>query len=282
MSNTIFRQEYSLQNAGIHIDFRQNTQQYFPAHWHPYVELIYLISGRVDLILEGTIHRMIPGEALVVDISQIHELKCEERSNVIITYIDEEFISLRLGRFKDFRLLCSRDELTPDVLDDYFYICGRFKDLVAVHEQNLKGHLIEEESIVMDILYHLICNFSFRLYRDDLPEPAQNQKRMREIVSYIDEHYAEPISLEQIAAHFGLSREYFSRMFRKNIGIPFTQHVNHVRIAHIHHDLVTTDTPVMEILDKNGFTNYKLFSKMFRELYCCTPRELRARLRNDE
>ena len=44
-------------------------------------------------------------------------------------------------------------------------------------------------------------------------------------------------------------------------------------------DVVTTDLPVMQILETHGFTNYKLFSRMFRNIYGGTPREVRRRNR---
>ena len=73
--------------------------------------------------------------------------------------------------------------------------------------------------------------------------------------------------------------QYFSRLFTKNVGISFTRHLNRVRISHIYRDVVTTDLPVMQILETHGFTNYKLFSRMFRNIYGGTPREVRRRNR---
>ncbi len=49
-------------------------------------------------------------------------------------------------------------------------------------------------------------------------------------------------------------------------------------MSHIYHDLCTTDTPIMEIVERHGFSNYKLFNRMFREIYGTTPRELRRRI----
>ena len=75
--------------------------------------------------------------------------------------------------------------------------------------------------------------------------------------------------------NWGLNREYFCRFFKQQMGVNFTRHVNQVRLSHIHHELIATEDPIMEIVDRNGFTNYKLFHKLFREIYGCTPREAR-------
>ena len=73
------------------------------------------------------------------------------------------------------------------------------------------GYRIQIESLILHILFQLLSHFSIQLHRDDLPEPSKDQRRIKEIVSYIAENYAKPISLDEISDRFGLSNEYFSR-----------------------------------------------------------------------
>lgn len=100
-------------------------------------------------------------------------------------------------------------------------------------------------------------------------------ERLGEITEYIEIHHAETISLEDISSYFYLSREYFSRFFKKNMGVTFTHYLNQVRLMHIYQEICNTQTGIMELAEKHGFTNYKLFNKMFHEIYGCTPREVR-------
>ncbi|WP_089982381.1 helix-turn-helix transcriptional regulator [Clostridium sp. C105KSO13] len=92
---------------------------------------------------------------------------------------------------------------------------------------------------------------------------------------YIDKHYKEPITLQDAADKLMLNKEYFCRFFKQNIGISFITYVNQVRIHHIYHDLVHTEDPTIDIMERHWFFNQKLFYKMFKEIYDCTPRELR-------
>ena len=64
-------------------------------------------------------------------------------------------------------------------------------------------------------------------------------------------------------------------IFKKNMGISFLQYLNEVRAAHIYQDLIHTDEPVQVLMEKNGFTNQKLFNRVFKELYGCTPLQAR-------
>ena len=60
------------------------------------------------------------------------------------------------------------------------------------------------------------------------------------------------------------------------MGQTFLDYVNSIRLRHICEDMVQTDLPLMDILDKHGFRNYKVFSKMFKDAYGMTPRQKRA------
>ena len=281
MPDKLYLQNYDLSDTGILVEYK-TTGEYTPAHWHDSLELDYILNGNATFYLEGTEHKLVPGEFLVNDTNQIHEARCTHTYMMIVLRIDDGLIQKLMGNKRNFQIICSRAELTDELIPAYLEICDRLKELVTLHVRQPKGYLIATQSIALDILYRLIKDFSIPLYKEDLPEPSRSQMRIKEIVSYIDKHYMEPLSLEQIADVFGLNSDYFSRMFRQNIGIPFTQHINHVRLTHIYHDICTTDEPVLEVLDKHGFTNYKLFSRMFKEVYGDTPREIRRRAREEQ
>ena len=59
----------------------------------------------------------------------------------------------------------------------------------------------------------------------------------------------------------------------------FVEYINLVRIDHIHDELLVTDDSITDILQRNGFMNYKVFSRMFKAQFGMKPRELR-RLRH--
>ena len=90
-------------------------------------------------------------------------------------------------------------------------------------------------------------------------------------MNYVKSHYMQPISLEDAAQILSLNPEYFCRYFKKYMGMTFLEYVNSIRLYHIHQDLLNTNYSVSELMDRHGFTNYKLFSKMFRNTYGCPP-----------
>lgn len=273
----IYIPKYELVSQNISIDFRTNGS-YIPTHWHSALEIAYLLDGNAEIILEGVRHTMIKGEFFVVDTGKIHEFRCPQDYMQLVIHISDEFIASFMENQRNYQILCDRTELTEELVAPYFEICDALSELVQLSINRPYGYRIQCESLILHVLFVLVSRFSIPLYKDDLPEPSKDQRRIKDIVSYIDENYEKPIPLDEIAAHFGLSSEYFSRFFTKKIGIPFKKHLNQVRMSHIYYDLCTTDAPIMEIVDRHGFSNYKLFNRMFRETYGTTPRELRRRI----
>jgi AraC-like DNA-binding protein len=272
MTDSRYARHYEAENALVSVDYVTDHGQYHAAHWQADPELIYLLNGNARIVLDGETVSLVQGDFLIVDTNQVYELHCKESFMQIRVRVSREFLLERAGN-RMYR--CNRGELTKEQLEPYLKICDLFKELVPLYIHEPDGYRLRTEAIVLQILYEMVRHFSIELYPDDLPEVSKDRERIREILKYIEEHYAEPMPLAQIAGEFGLSREYFSRLFRKSIGIPFSQHLSRVRIAHIYRDLFATDTPVMELIERHGFTNYKLFSHMFRELYGMTPREVR-------
>jgi len=280
---TRIHKQFLAQNELISVEFLTDRGSYHAAQFSKRLEMIYLLSGNAGLILDGTEMKLIQGEFVVVDARRICEFQCKENFMQIRISVDRSFLAEKLranaGAKPSARMyVCSREDLTREQLPVFLKMCDLFKELVPLYINEPEGYRLRTESIVLELLYLLAGHFSIPLVKEDLPEGEAEPLRIQEILAYIEAHYAEPLTLETVSAEFGLSREYFSRLFHKSVGITFLQHLNRVRIAHLYDDLVHTDEGIMNLCERHGLTNYKLFSRLFKEIYGCTPREIRRRI----
>jgi AraC-like DNA-binding protein len=280
---TRIHKQFLAQNELISVEFLTDRGSYHSAQFSKRLEMIYLLSGNAGLILDGTEMKLIQGEFVVVDARRICEFQCKESFMQIRISVDRSFLAEKLranaGAKPSARMyVCSREDLTREQLPVFLKMCDLFKELVPLYINEPEGYRLRTESIVLELLYLLAGHFSIPLVKEDLPEGEAEPLRIQEILAYIEAHYAEPLTLETVSAEFGLSREYFSRLFHKSVGITFLQHLNRVRIAHLYDDLVHTDEGIMNLCERHGLTNYKLFSRLFKEIYGCTPREIRRRI----
>lgn len=273
----IYEQLYELEKTGINIKYDTNKGNYTPTHWHPAVELIYILNGSGNMIFEGRDHEMVVGEFVIVDSNQIHEMKCAKASMMLVIHYSRNRMKNYVENMDEFQMVCTHESKIGSKSEPYEYICQLLKRLPPLYVTQPQGHNLQSQAIAMEILFQLISHFSMHTKGREMPEMDSSLERLGEITDYIEEHHEKLISLEEIASHFYLSREYFSRFFKKNMGVSFARYVNQVRLMHIYYDICNSGTGVMELAERHGFTNYKLFNRMFHEIYGCSPREVRKK-----
>lgn len=99
-------------------------------------------------------------------------------------------------------------------------------------------------------------------------------------VSYVKAHFAEPISIEEVAQQVGKTPNYLSSIFKKEVGTPFSGYVQNVRMKHAKRLIVTTGLPVREIAKKAGYEDYIYFSKIFKKTFGLSASCLRGQKTN--
>lgn len=100
-------------------------------------------------------------------------------------------------------------------------------------------------------------------------------RRMSDIVTYVNEHYMEDLSLDKLSLRFFLSREHISRKFKQKVGMTLTSYVIHLRIKQAKRWLIETDEKMYSIALKLGYQDEIYFSKLFKKTVGMTPGEFR-------
>lgn len=101
---------------------------------------------------------------------------------------------------------------------------------------------------------------------------------MRKAVDYINAHYSEDVTLNQVAEHIYVSSFYISRMFKKELGINFVDYLNELRINKAKELLSDARYKTYEVAEAVGISNAHYFSKLFRKYAGMTASEYRESL----
>ena len=91
------------------------------------------------------------------------------------------------------------------------------------------------------------------------------------ILTYINENYTEPITLESLSEHFGLSKQYLIRLFHAHLGTTVTRYVNDLKLSHAPELLSGTTLNVSEVAEHLGFSSAGYFARLFRAKYSVSP-----------
>ena len=124
------------------------------------------------------------------------------------------------------------------------------------------------------LLYQLLLTSCTRCTADVHPvesSVSQQTDNLQDITEYMERHYAEKLAVGRIASHFGYSREYFSRLFKRGTGVTPDQYLTEIRLQSALDDLLNGADTIVQIAEHNGFANTKSFSKAFKGRFSVTP-----------
>ena len=127
------------------------------------------------------------------------------------------------------------------------------------------------------LLYEL-SGFDFKILATSSFAHAPRDRESRRILKvkeYINEHYAEPVTLEMLAGMVGMSPSSFSRFFKQHTNRTLSSYIIDIRLGQAARDLVDTSQNISEICYSCGFNNLSNFNRIFKAKRGISPREFR-------
>lgn len=253
-----------------------------PFHWHRELEILYILNGHASVHMDGERYELNPLDAIVMDYAKIHEVIYELPQTMgICIHVSRQLLRRYMVDPELLAIQCAGQWLSEEQREYYNELCSYLKELTVLYVNQKKTYQLKSTALILDILTCLIEYFSAPVARSVSASKTGNMERLEQICDYVEHNYKEDITLQDAADELGLNREYFCRFFKQNTGTSFIQYVNQVRINHIYQELLHTDDSVQEIMERHGFYNQKLFYRMFKERYDCTPREARSMAQNN-
>ncbi len=123
--------------------------------------------------------------------------------------------------------------------------------------------------------------FSYYLHlllsdNQDLVGIPENMALAECCMEYINTHYAQPITLDDLAQHISRSRAYTSYLFSETYGTTLIEYLNRIRIQHACHQIAYTDIPIETIYTQCGFTSARNFYHVFMQCVGISPKKYRT------
>lgn len=258
----------------FHIDPGGTT---FTKHFHDWIEIVYLIHGDLEFQINNKVRNLRENDFVVVDPMCIHSTKCMNGNTAILLQIPMSFLEKIVPDIRQYRFHVDMDSENPVVRTKIAKIRSTLQDLWITYQFQVEGYVFRCYSLIFELIYILVHSFSNKVDSREIQKEQKNLERIQKIMNYVGEHYKEPISIPEIAGELGLNEIYFSRFFKANMGMTFLEYLNTIRLEKIHQDLLNTNLPIKDVQEKHGFINDKVFRRMFRELYGCSPREIRKK-----
>ena len=276
MEKPFYKSHFDISILGIRTQFETTPGGYHPLHWHEEIELLYPLNGDIHLKVDNKKCIIRQNQFAVIESCQVHSTFHPNKATMFVCiHITKKALESYLPNIDLYRIHCLPDAISEGQQEEYEKICLLLQNLTRFYMENTITYNIDAEGILLLVVGHLLRNFSTVTTRQFSDMGHLTRERIQTVITYVDQHYAEPITLQEICDELSLGKEYFCRFFKKNMNISFLNYLNEIRLSHAYQDLQTTDLSIAEIMEQNGLTNQKLFNKTFKEQYGCTPSEVR-------
>ena len=245
----------------------------FLAHWHKEIELIYVRSGSCSLSITDQTFLARAGDLAICESGMIHYSNSHGMDNSLDFIIFDTSILGPIFQNPGFtNPLVTREELEACGLSE------RLRALIDTVSRELEQKQPFYQEVVSSSLqtfWALLKRYHPRNEAEQLPDDRRSRTlgELQDLLSYIDEHYADNITLEYAASRMNFSNSHFSKTFKKLMGINFVTYLNLVRVEQAASQLRNTENKIIDIALSCGFNNIRTFNRVFKDITGCTPSE---------
>lgn len=259
-----------------------DSEEDFESHWHSAFELIAPLEGRTTVLLGQQACELHPGDIFIIPGGMLHGLRMSPRGTRFIFLFELDVLSEIKGF--TYLLSCLSDPVLlnrstcPSIYEEAAAL------VAALAREYLSKDSLREMAIYNRLLSFLLTYGRYRLTQEGRVPQAQlsqtSQKNYAEkfnaVFAYLDQHYAEDLTLEKVADVAGFSKFHFSRIFKQFSGFNFYDYLRRRRIKAAEVLLMKPGLSVSEIALQSGFSSVSTFNRSFKEAKGCTPTEYRG------
>ncbi len=252
------------------------------AHWHNDVEFLVTIAGTAEHSVNGEIITLHSGETIFVNSRQMHYVRPigGERSEIICIRLNTNMLCMSPFFDSTYVLPVTQNRNMPYLIlrEDCDWQREVIRSLTEMYRQS--------KSRAAHLKIHGLFCFIWSLICENMPESspmnisdANDLTAIETMIDYIEQHYAEKLTLDKIAESGHVCESKCCRLFSRYLHKTPNIYLTHYRLGKAAELLVTTAQSVTEIALSCGFSGTSYFSETFRKHFDLTPKEYRIKNR---
>jgi AraC-like DNA-binding protein len=275
-----------LQDSQIQYRFRHITKRDYSGfyHYHRGIEMLFVHRGIGHLVLNRKMYTLGPGSIMFIQPFQLHRVHFEVSEQnpyerTLLTFEPTSFLSA-FHMFPSTRRFFEhmwKDELFNQVFQVSKDADMAYLSAVLEHfDHKLKGRSESEQQEVASMLIVALFEYLLPLAESGTAQRIPRTERHAEtIMQWIEEHYAEPFSLDALAKDLHLSKHHISHLFRTETGSSITDYLIARRIRQACWLLKTESDSIEQVGAQVGIPNFSYFCRLFKKTTDLTPKEYR-------
>lgn len=248
-------------------------------HWHESIEIDYTIHGDGDYWVSGKKIHVSDNQFIIINSGEVHgvtNIGPGDYRRSLTILIPYKLILKLAPNFDNFRFVSTLND--QQKLNKVKYFLKKIYDLKIEKDGN-RFNEVEALGTFYLLMAELLSDFTISKNDVFTFNDIKKPDKVKEIIIFMTENYRESLTLDSIAKHFGLSRSYIDRLFKKEISISLLHYLQLIRLKFAFQEITETDLSISYIADRCGFSNVKSLQKIFKEIYQTSPSDFRKQLR---
>ncbi len=249
-------------------------------HWHKSMEIIFVKKGMGRIQTGRNMCEAKSGDIFVMPPGILHAIYAVpgysmEYENIIFEVeflgggaadvCDKEYlVPLAAGQLLQPTVFCPVDE-------GYAQIVGCLQRAEQLCSVCGRGYELGVKAALLELLFHLL-----RMCPEAPERDTPDMERLKMVLQRIEQDYAQPLTVLDMAGVCGCSSSHFMRWFKRMTGTSPLAYLNERRLAIAAENLRETDDKILVIAENAGFENLSNFNRQFKKRYGVTPKEYRG------
>ena len=267
-----------VQRGYLHEDFRLfhlrgAMEESVDWHYHTFHKIIEFLGGESGYGVEGKQYLLQPGDLVRVPQGCIHRPEAEPNAPYErrILYLSPEFLR-RAGGSCDLAACFDRAR------EEFRFVVhpadGTGGGQLTALEHAEREDAFGRELLAQSLLFQFLIGLN-RAMADDLlqyAKPAAYDRKIEAILRYLSEHLTEPVSIDDLAARFFVSKYHMMRQFRAQTGYTIHGYLTGKRLMFAR-AMIAAGTPVLQASEESGFGDYSAFLRAYRKQFGAAPNQ---------
>ena len=240
-------------------------------HTHNHLELFYIVGGKGQFSIQDQLYPVNANNLVIINPNVTH-------TEVSLNAQPLEYIVLGI---EGIELATSKDSNGQFNILDHFEsadISGCLRNILREMEQKNTGYEDVCQAYMEILIIRLMRNTALAVPTE--PKVITGNRQCAAVRRYIDLHFKEALTLEQLAEDAHMNKYYLSHAFKREYGISPINYMITRRIEESKYLLAETDLSMTQIAQLLGFSSLSYFSQVFRRTQSITPMEYRQSTKN--
>ena len=248
-------------------------------HWHPEIELTLVLSGQIEYQIEEHTFILSAGDGVFCNGNALHSghmHKGQKCTYLSITFhprflygYENSILNTKYVNYITSNELWNSLHLEKIVTwqENVLEYMNKIYDL----SQSMPGDFEMQVHMMLLQIWHLLYQH-FSAQPNNLQKPKQHLQRLRDILLFIENHYTQDVSLEDVAKTANICKSECCRFFKKHMGITIFDYILYLRIQNSLPLLKKSDS-ITSVAAMVGFSSPSYYSQIFKRYMKCTPLE---------